>query len=335
MFNQSVASDFEPARSSPAQLNWKKYTFRARLDEDASLPPYKGSTFRGVFGHALKHVVCALKTQDCPTCLLRKRCLYPRVFEDQSGVQLGSSRRASAPHPYIIEPPLDDKTDYRQGECFEFDLILLGDINGSLPYFIYAIIEMGKRGIGKGADGKRAQFTLLEVRTAGTVIFTLNSDEVKIPDSTNLFTLNRPNSDKRGCRILVRLETPLRLKSNGQLQDSLDFELFQRAMLRRAAAVLSCYGDVVDLGRLTELLSWFKADSADVAVSHSDLRWHDWERYSARQGRRMRMGGLIGEIEFSGPLTAALPLFRFSELFHLGKQSSFGLGKISCELLEE
>ena len=56
-----------------------KYRFTCRLEDEAVMPPYKGSTFRGVFGHALKRVVCALKRQECDNCLLREKCLYTRA----------------------------------------------------------------------------------------------------------------------------------------------------------------------------------------------------------------------------------------------------------------
>lgn len=49
---------------------FERYNFNCHLDTDAELPCYKGSTFRGVFGRALKKVVCALKQQECETCLL-------------------------------------------------------------------------------------------------------------------------------------------------------------------------------------------------------------------------------------------------------------------------
>jgi len=39
-------------------LLYGKYAFSCILLDDAHLPPFKGSTFRGVFGHALKKVVC-------------------------------------------------------------------------------------------------------------------------------------------------------------------------------------------------------------------------------------------------------------------------------------
>jgi hypothetical protein len=58
-----------------------EYRFHAVLEDDAILPPYKGSTFRGGFGVALKQVVCALRRQGCPACLLRRQCVYALVFE--------------------------------------------------------------------------------------------------------------------------------------------------------------------------------------------------------------------------------------------------------------
>ena len=50
------------------------YQFFCHLKNEVILPHYKGSTFRGVFGRALKKVVCALKKEDCEDCLLKKRC---------------------------------------------------------------------------------------------------------------------------------------------------------------------------------------------------------------------------------------------------------------------
>ena len=63
-----------------------RYHFFCPLETEAILPPYKGSTFRGVFGHALKKVVCALKRQECPQCLLKEKCVYALVFETQEAL---------------------------------------------------------------------------------------------------------------------------------------------------------------------------------------------------------------------------------------------------------
>ena len=42
----------------------------------------------------------------------------------------------------------------------------------------------------------------------------------------------------------------------------------------------------------------------------------------------MLMGGMVGNVTYSGDLAEFLPLIRFCEKTHLGKQTSFGLGKI-------
>ena len=109
-------------------MQYGKYTFTCRFETDAELPAYKGSTFRGVFGHALKRVVCALKRQECPDCILRERCLYTRVFEtalSQGGQD--AVRNSAIPHPFVIEPPPETKTHYVKSDMFECGLILFGE----------------------------------------------------------------------------------------------------------------------------------------------------------------------------------------------------------------
>jgi len=42
----------------------------------------------------------------------------------------------------------------------------------------------------------------------------------------------------------------------------------------------------------------------------------------------MFMGGMIGSVSYEGQLAEYLPLLRFCEQVHIGKNTSFGLGKI-------
>jgi hypothetical protein len=104
-----------------------RFTFQITFNSEADLPPYKGSTLRGLLGVALKKVVCALKMQECHTCLLRERCLYRIIFEIPAAE--GTMVSPSPPHPFILEPPLDLQTDFRAGDPLEFHLILLGSAN--------------------------------------------------------------------------------------------------------------------------------------------------------------------------------------------------------------
>ncbi len=65
-----------------------KYRFRCCFESEAILPAYKGSTFRGVFGHALKKVVCPFKDQTCASCRSKEKCVYAIAFETRTAVNL-------------------------------------------------------------------------------------------------------------------------------------------------------------------------------------------------------------------------------------------------------
>jgi len=55
--------------------------------------------------------------------------------------------------------------------------------------------------------------------------------------------------------------------------------------------------------------------------------WYDWERYSSRQDRRMKLGGFVGEITYLGDLKDFLPFLLLGSYIHVGKGATFGLGK--------
>ncbi len=164
-----------------------KYKFTIRLKDDALLPFYKGSTFRGVLGHALKKVVCALRNQECATCILRTNCTYSLVFETGHSVELPAGARiSSAPHPMVLEPPLTQKHQLHTGETLTCTLLLFGEINRNLPYFIYAFDQMGKIGIGKKMAGQRSRFVLESVKSIGTeemVVYTNEDQQIKLPQN--------------------------------------------------------------------------------------------------------------------------------------------------------
>ncbi|MDD3581799.1 MAG: CRISPR-associated protein Cas6, partial [Desulfobacca sp.] len=150
-----------------------KYRFHSILDSDAILPPYKGSTFRGVFGVALKKVVCVLQNQECQDCLLRDHCVYFQVFETPRapGPDAAAVKKPSPPHPFVIEPPLSVETHLHRGQSFDFGLILFGPANEQLPYFVYAFEQMGRIGIGQKINGQRGQFRLITISSDDIVIY--------------------------------------------------------------------------------------------------------------------------------------------------------------------
>lgn len=298
------------------------YRFACRFNKDAVLPEYKGSTFRGGFGLALKQTVCALKRQECPTCLLKTSCLYARVFEERP-TEKGYQRLATAPHPYVINPTLSTERHYPKGSSFDFDLLLFGKDNDSLPFFVYALKQMGDKGLGKG----RAPFTLEQVTYGEQVVYQQSTQQLTMPEKlTELFL--KPPSAEGVASVTLEFLTPLRLKLKGTLARELNFQTLMRAVLRRISGLESHYGRGEPEIDYRELI----ARAEQVSVIASTLRWHDWERYSNRQQEAMNFGGLVGKVSFSSVPGVFLPLLSYAEQVNLGKQTSFGLGRFVLDV---
>lgn len=320
-----------------------RYTFSLVFDDDAILPEYKGSTFRGIFGHSLKKVVCALKRQECSGCLLREKCVYYQVFELQAEAVRGQDGKENAdmkprkrivapPHPYVIEPPDDSRSRYARGECIDFNLLLFGEANGYLPWFIYAFNEMGVSGVGKAVNGRRASFHLDRVTASGQTVFDGGGKEIRKGAFTEDLSLTQPDSRSPvSSSLTIRLKTPLRLKFENHLNAEPPFHLLVRAMLRRVSSLEDAFGagePALDYRGLVRR-------AGDVSITSSSIRWFDWKRYSNRQDQAMLMGGVIGDITFKGNLEEFIPLIRYCEQVHLGKGTTFGLGRIAVVPVEK
>lgn len=313
-------------------MNYGKYVFTCIFEDDAALPPYKGSTLRGVFGHALKKVVCALKKQDCAGCLLAEHCIYTAVFETPRDPKFSAGRQriASPPHPYVIEPPDDDKTAYQKGDHLDFVILLFGKANEYFPYFIYAFEQMGRMGIGKRQDGRRASFFLERVSVNDAAVYSKADGKIhKQPSLPELSVLPPAQPDNAIFDLQVCLLTPLRLKYQNSLHAELPFHILTRAMLRRASSLLA-YHD----GREPELdYRGLVKRAESIHVNQTTMTWFDWRRYSNRQEQAMLMGGMAGSVTYCGAMAEYLPLIRFCEQVHIGKQTTFGLGKITARLV--
>lgn len=303
-------------------MRYGSYRFTCTLHDNALLPPFRGSTFRGAFGFALKKIVCALKRNDCTGCLLLGRCIYARTFEVAPRLEGdGRSRQAAPPHPYVIRSPFAEPTRLAAGDTFAFDLILFGEANDWLPYYIYAFDAMGESGIGKKIDTHRARFTVTVVTAGDDTVY--DAATKKLRNGTLTVDIPTPSiTPDSGGDLTVSIHTPLRLKADNRLTAQLPFDQFIRAVLRRVSALHAAFG----VGDPPLDYRGLVATAAGVQTPASTLRWQDWRRWSNRQDDEMTLGGLIGTVTYEGSIGKFLPLIEQARLFHLGKQTSFGLG---------
>ncbi|MCP4699608.1 MAG: CRISPR-associated protein Cas6, partial [Gammaproteobacteria bacterium] len=192
-----------------------------------------------------KKVICALNIQECAVCLLLKQCLYPSIFETpQVRKPPSGANFASVPHPFVIEPPETGATQFPPQAPFNFNLLLFGEINNNLPYFIYAFDQMGKIGVGRRIKGRRGRFRLQEVRFDNRTIFSVDDGILKSPEPLPRLSLGEHESGRdKITHLTIHLQTPLRFKHRNRLSDELPFHLLVRTMLRRIDALFTIYGD--------------------------------------------------------------------------------------------
>lgn len=308
-----------------------RYRFVCRFASEATLPAFKGSTLRGGLGHALKRICCALRRQQqCGTCLLSQTCAYAFLFEvkpvRRPENEIRPATAAHRPHPYVLVPPDDNKRAYSAGDPFSFDIILFGPADLYLPHIVFAVQEMGKTGLGKASRQGDGRFRLDTVHHADEIIY----DGVLLKTDITPAVIAIDASPPPGAveKIVLKCETPLRLKYENNLSEGLPFHLIIRAALRRIATLENAYGD----GEPALDYKGLAKRACDVRIASSSCRWVDIERYSNRQKTAMLMGGVQGSITFAGEnLSEFLPLLRYCEFTHIGKQTSFGLGRIRVE----
>lgn len=309
-------------------LPFEKFRFSLRVTSLMVLPPYKGGIFRGAFGNAFRRVVCVAPREDCATCLLNQKCLYVSIFEPRSPQYFSDANKFNnAPPPYVLNPPLTNRQAFHPHETMEFDLVLIGRAIDALPYFIYTFHELGRMGLGRERGKYEISGVNLVRNDNPTQIYdgrtqTLNSYSPKDE------TISRVRAEDTDVTSLtLKILTPLRLKVNGELVTQLSFPLFFERLAQRLSLLAVFYDSNSCPNDLTQLIS----QAQQIETSSADLHWYDWERYSRRQDRAMKLGGLKGNIAFAGELGPFMPCLRLGEQVNVGQGTSFGLGNYSLE----
>jgi len=183
---------------------------------------------------------------------------------------------------------------------------------------------MGQRGIGRGRGRIHLERAVADDPASGNGRVVYDGDRDLLAPAVPPWGWEDVREDRGAAdRVTLEFVTPTRLRQDADLVTRPQFATLVTALLRRLSVLAEahCRGKA-DLDAKAIL------DSAKaVRVEKSELRWHDWERYSARQQTRMSLGGFVGPVTFAGPLASWWALLKIGEVLHVGKGTAFGLGK--------
>ncbi len=305
-----------------------------------TLPAFTGSTFHGVLGRALSDVQYSDRREACSECSCRPECryanLYSYLFETPADhpfvSQVGElirKKQKEYPKPVILDPPRGGA--YPEGDQLMLQMTLVGKAIECLPFAVCALRQFSQARFGPSneclmldsiIDGLDSE-SLVE-----TLIYNGKTDTYIGPGSVcDLnriveYTYSNLDTVSTTSNINIRFLTPFRFTENNHLGATLDFKIFMARILVRIEllSVHSPLTEPIDKNAILDA-------AAQVKTEKSSLQWYDWERYSSRQNSRMKFGGYLGDIVFSGNLIPFLPYIKMGEYLHVGKQTSFGLGK--------
>ncbi len=297
------------------QVRYVKLCFGLRITEDTQLPVNKVSAIRGGIGEMLLRANC-IRDRRCGSCDFESECivrrtLYSRFDEKPDFVTSGDSVG------YVLECE-DYGKDFYEGDIVEFHLILFGKTIVYFSQFLQAIYQLGMTGIGK----TYARYEVAFIRnTLGKDI--LRGSEV-LMGQYKVLTLwdyvryrQKKSADYEDlCRI--RFRTPVTVKYQGKVQQTLSMEAILPALCRRIY-MLDCFE-----GLGCEMLKWEGIYPQVLSEYSEPITVY---RYSSTQDQKMPLRGIKGELRLKKIPEELFPLLLAGELIHIGKNTSFGFGR--------
>ncbi|MEA4845909.1 MAG: CRISPR system precrRNA processing endoribonuclease RAMP protein Cas6 [Clostridiaceae bacterium] len=269
----------------------------------AMLPAYLGSTLRGAVGQALQHDTIAFNY------------LYNNRTLSKDGQDIVN--------PYVIVPPAINEAPYHAGEELSFHIYLLGEAAQYAQSLINALHDIQRLGLG----ASRYPFELKKVMQSLDQRVIWQDGLFNVVAARSAILQYRSLSEIK--KLTIRTHTPLRIRRDGALLETVDFPIIIRNITHRVEAIVTRYGGWVDTMEIARI----QALSSEVFITQNHLELKNMKRYSNRLEGKMDFSGLFGTIQFEGELTPFVPWLYAAQTLHIGRNTTFGMGRIEVEFI--
>jgi hypothetical protein len=303
-------------------LSYKKIRFVISLTKKVRFPAPVPFLFRSIIGFQLRKMCCIAHNNVCADCMFNATCIYGLTFESivpKSNAALSGRDRIS--HPIIISA---EEFMGKEGDSVILNIIFLGPAVPYVPYYYYALKKGGELGITK----ERVPYQINDIvefpNTAKEHSVKTNEEQIDTRMEPELWEFDPKIVTKIQKKCKITLLSPLRIKAEGHYVRQLVDGEFAMCLHRRAQVLCSQYGR-------NDLTGDYQF-SGNWVIAEQNLKWRDYVHYSARQKKAMRLGGLMGDFTVSGDFSSyEYAILQFAELFHGGKNTNFGLGKMKIQ----
>ncbi len=298
-----------------------------------------GANLRGALTNIMHRSACSCPPgqpdpQHCPVCALIVANEHP-----------GQERRGYA----LVPPPMPSEV-IRAGERFSFGVGLVGDAQQQLLFFLLAGMEAGEQGVGLGRERGQGRFTLHEVwavnplgderdciRAAGEALVhepALMLTHAYVQALADQILQHAWPGEDLACRLELHFLTPLRLIEDQHRLKAPDFGLIFEHLLKRIDQLARQYCNA-ERRPMDEILA-LQAQANEVRLVNVNTRWVDVASGSARLGRKVEQGGLVGNAVYLAPRAswrALLPWLLWGKATQLGKMVVKGNGLFDLKIL--
>lgn len=294
----------------------KKITLRVEYTAqgNGSLPPYLGSTIRGLLGHSLRSIVCETPRVKCHACQLAVNCDYANYF-------MSPKNEAGSVNRMILHIKPESRLNWRIGDICTFDITVIA----SKPVPLLVQMFENIKNFGWGAE--RIPFILNKITNVETSKLVWFNSKIWFE---NLMPAPLEVKTESAAGVLLEFTAPLRLEKSKKLIEQPQFEHIIHSITRRLGLLSHAYTG--------HKMEWDYEAMLEEArkVKLVDCHWKkdEFTRYSMNQkNEKLTMPVMSGWAMYEGNITPFTPILDAGRTIHIGRNSTHGFGAFTINYI--